>query len=228
MLAKAIASEFSLNFISVKGPELLNMYIGESERNIRELFQQAIDGRPSILFFDEIDSVIPRKQPQIGTTFSDRIVSQFSMEIDRLTRLSDCFVIGATNRLDLIEPNILRSGRFDKIIELKNHSNMQSKVEVLSSVIKSTNTRINNSFVDEDLENIVNHACKNDSLSGAALTALVNRAINNALQRKILQIEQLFVESTEDNFYKFINFDLPERSLELCLTMKDFFVCDAT
>ncbi|KAJ5161228.1 hypothetical protein N7492_006620 [Penicillium capsulatum] len=123
LLAKAIATEFSLNFFSVKGPELLNMYIGESEANVRRVFQRARDARPCVVFFDELDSVAPKRGNQGDSGgVMDRIVSQLLAELDGMNGGEEgsggVFVIGATNRPDLLDSALLRPGRFDKMLYL--------------------------------------------------------------------------------------------------------------
>ena len=115
LLAKAVATSCSLNFLSVKGPELLNMYIGESEANVRKVFQRARDAKPCVIFFDELDSVAP-KRGNLGDSggVMDRIVSQLLAELDGMSGGkggTDVFVIGATNRPDLLDPALLRPGR---------------------------------------------------------------------------------------------------------------------
>ncbi|KAK3335504.1 hypothetical protein B0T19DRAFT_364011 [Cercophora scortea] len=123
LLAKAIATEYSLNFFSVKGPELLNMYIGESEANVRRVFQRARDARPCVVFFDELDSVAPKRGNQGDSGgVMDRIVSQLLAELDGMSGGDEngggVFVIGATNRPDLLDQALLRPGRFDKMLYL--------------------------------------------------------------------------------------------------------------
>jgi len=123
LLAKAIATEFSLNFFSIKGPELLNMYIGESEANVRRVFRRARDARPCVVFFDELDSVAPKRGNQGDSGgVMDRIVSQLLAELDGMSEGAEgsggVFVIGATNRPDLLDPALLRPGRFDKMLYL--------------------------------------------------------------------------------------------------------------
>lgn len=117
LLAKAIATEFSLNFFSVKGPELLNMYIGESEANVRRVFQRARDARPCVVFFDELDSVAPKRGNQGDSGgVMDRIVSQLLAELDGMSEGKEgsggVFVVGATNRPDLLDAALLRPGRY--------------------------------------------------------------------------------------------------------------------
>jgi peroxin-6 len=140
LLAKAIATEFSLNFFSVKGPELLNMYIGESEANVRRVFQRARDARPCVVFFDELDSVAPKRGNQGDSGgVMDRIVSQLLAELDGMSNGEEggggVFVIGATNRPDLLDQALLRPGRFDKMLYLgisDTHEKQQKIMEALS------------------------------------------------------------------------------------------------
>ncbi|XP_031499817.1 peroxisome biogenesis protein 6 isoform X3 [Nymphaea colorata] len=118
LLAKAVATECSLNFLSVKGPELINMYIGESEKNVRDIFQKARSARPCVIFFDELDALAPaRGSSGDSGGVMDRVVSQMLAEIDGLNESTqDLFIIGASNRPDLIDPALLRPGRFDKLL----------------------------------------------------------------------------------------------------------------
>ena len=140
LLAKAIATEFSLNFFSVKGPELLNMYIGESEANVRRVFQRARDARPCVVFFDELDSVAPKRGNQGDSGgVMDRIVSQLLAELDGMSDGAEggggVFVIGATNRPDLLDQALLRPGRFDKMLYLgisDTHAKQQTILEALT------------------------------------------------------------------------------------------------
>ncbi|KAJ1982358.1 peroxisomal assembly protein [Dimargaris xerosporica] len=159
LLAKAVATSCSLNFFSVKGPELLNMYIGESEANVRRVFQKARDARPCVIFFDELDSLAPKRGQQGDSGgVMDRIVSQLLAELDDMSSPAtpsdatgdiasssavatatnapaDIFVIGATNRPDLLDPALLRPGRFDKLIYLgisESHADQQNILQALT------------------------------------------------------------------------------------------------
>ncbi len=119
LLAKAVANESGVNFISVKGPSLMSKYVGESERAIREVFKTAKQASPTILFFDEIDSLVPKRgSSSTDAHVTERVISQFLTEMDGIEELKGVFVLAATNRLDLIDPAIRRSGRFDLLIEL--------------------------------------------------------------------------------------------------------------
>ncbi|PIY87837.1 MAG: AAA family ATPase [Nitrospirae bacterium CG_4_10_14_0_8_um_filter_41_23] len=119
LLAKAVTNESGVNFISVKGPSLMSKYVGESERGIREVFKKAKQASPTILFFDEIDSLVPKRgSSSTDAHVTERVISQFLTEMDGIEELKGVVVLAATNRLDLIDPALLRSGRFDLLLEL--------------------------------------------------------------------------------------------------------------
>ncbi len=119
LLAKALASESEVNFISVSGPSLMNKFIGESERGVREVFRKAKQASPCILFFDEIDSLVPHRGAGGDTNrVTERVISQFLTELDGIEEMKGVVVLAATNRVDIIDSAILRSGRFDLILEL--------------------------------------------------------------------------------------------------------------
>jgi transitional endoplasmic reticulum ATPase len=116
MLVKALATESNLNFISIKGPELISKWVGESERAIREVFRKARQASPALIFFDEIDSIVPARGSGSETHVTERVVSQFLTELDGLEELKDVVIIAATNRPDLLDRSLLRPGRFDRLI----------------------------------------------------------------------------------------------------------------
>ena len=119
LLAKAIATESQVNFISVKGPALLSKYVGESERQVRDVFRKAKQAAPCILFFDEIDSIVPlRGSGMSDSPVTDRVLSQFLTELDGIEELKGVLVLAATNRPDRMDPAVLRPGRFDQIVEI--------------------------------------------------------------------------------------------------------------
>ncbi|MBU1260421.1 CDC48 family AAA ATPase [bacterium] len=119
LLAKAVANESGVNFISIKGPQLISRYVGESERGVRETFRTAKHAAPTILFFDEIDSIVPKRgSSSTDAHVTERVISQFLTEMDGIEELKGVVVLAATNRLDLVDPAMLRSGRFDIIFEL--------------------------------------------------------------------------------------------------------------
>jgi transitional endoplasmic reticulum ATPase len=116
LLAKAIATESEANFISIKGPELLSKYVGESERAIRETFRKARQAAPTIIFFDEIDSIVPIRGMAFDAGVTERVVSQILTELDGLEELKNVVIVAATNRPDMVDPALLRPGRFDRFI----------------------------------------------------------------------------------------------------------------
>ncbi|VVB86749.1 VCP-like ATPase [uncultured archaeon] len=118
MIAKAVASESNANFISIKGPELLSKWVGESESGIREIFKKARQAAPCVIFFDEMDAIAPRRGKGGDTQVTERTVSQILTELDGIEELKGVTVLAATNRLDMIDPALLRPGRFDMILEV--------------------------------------------------------------------------------------------------------------
>ncbi|CAF4873723.1 unnamed protein product, partial [Rotaria magnacalcarata] len=138
LLAKAIANESGINFISVKGPELLNMYVGESERAVRQVFQRARDSNPCVIFFDEIDALCPRRTAH-DTGSTARVVNQLLTEMDGVdqttTTSKRVYVMAATNRMDILDPAILRPGRLDKHIYV-GLPNAQGRFDILRTITK--------------------------------------------------------------------------------------------
>lgn len=118
MIAKAVASESNANFISIKGPELLSKWVGESESGIREMFKKARQAAPCVIFFDEIDAIAPRRGRMADTQVTERTVSQMLTEMDGIEELRGVTVLAATNRIDIVDPALLRPGRFDILIEI--------------------------------------------------------------------------------------------------------------
>ncbi|WP_406655496.1 CDC48 family AAA ATPase [Methanolobus sp. ZRKC2] len=119
LLAKAVATESEANFISIKGPELLSKYIGESERAVRETFRKAKQAAPTVIFFDEIDSMASERGSSTDAHESERVVSQILTEIDGVEELKDVVIVAATNRPDIVDPALLRPGRFDRLIYVR-------------------------------------------------------------------------------------------------------------
>jgi transitional endoplasmic reticulum ATPase len=119
MIAKAVATESEANFISIKGPEVLSKWVGESEKAVREIFRKARIAAPCIVFIDELDSIAPHRGAiDEGNRVSERIVDSLLTEIDGLQNLKNVVVIAATNRPDMLDPALMRPGRFDEIIEI--------------------------------------------------------------------------------------------------------------
>lgn len=181
LLAKAVATECSLNFLSVKGPELINMYIGESEKNVRDIFQKARSARPCVIFFDELDSLAPARGASGDSGgVMDRVVSQMLAEIDGLNDSSqDLFIIGASNRPDLIDPALLRPGRFDKLLYIGVNSDASYRERVLKAL-----TRKFKLHQDVSLYSIAKKCPPN--FTGADMYALCADAWFHAAKRKVL------------------------------------------
>ncbi|KAL1832909.1 hypothetical protein ACET3Z_002560 [Daucus carota] len=181
LLAKAVATECSLNFLSVKGPELINMYIGESEKNVRDIFQKARLARPCVIFFDELDSLAPARGASGDSGgVMDRVVSQMLAEIDGLSDSSqDLFIIGASNRPDLIDTALLRPGRFDKLLYVGVNTEASYRERVLKAL-----TRKFKLHEDVSLLSIAKKCPQN--FTGADMYALCADAWFNAAKRKAL------------------------------------------
>ncbi len=177
LLAKAVATESGANFISVRGPEVLSKWVGESERAIREIFRKARIYAPTVILFDEIDSIVPhRGSIDEGTRVTERIVSQLLTEIDGIEKLNSVVVIGATNRPDLIDPALLRPGRLDKVIYVP-PPDYKSRLEILK-----VHTRKMPLAEDVDLEYL---ARSTESYTGADLAAMVREAALFALREDL-------------------------------------------
>jgi transitional endoplasmic reticulum ATPase len=167
MLAKAVANESESNFISIKGPELLSKWVGESERGVREVFRKARQASPTIIFFDELDSITPIRGGHGDSHVTERVISQILTELDGLEELKDVVVIGATNRLDMVDPALLRPGRFDKLLNVP-VPDLEARKEILK--IHLQNKPLAKDVSADQL------AEKTDGYSGADLAALCNTA----------------------------------------------------
>ncbi|CAG8480913.1 8023_t:CDS:2, partial [Funneliformis caledonium] len=186
LLAKAVATSCSLNFFSVKGPELLNMYVGESEANVRRVFQRARDAKPCVIFFDELDSVAPKRGEQGDSGgVMDRIVSQLLAELDGMGQgggAADVFVIGATNRPDLLDPALLRPGRFDKLLYLGVSQDHETQLKIIQALTRKF--RLHPSL---DLRAVAEKCPFN--YTGADFYALCSDAMLKAMSRTAEAIE---------------------------------------
>ncbi|RLF28629.1 MAG: ATPase [Thermoplasmata archaeon] len=176
LLAKAVANESQANFISIKGPEVLSKWVGESEKAVRELFKKARQVAPTIVFLDEIDSIAPRRGTYTGSHVTDSVVNQLLTSVDGLESMSGVVVIGATNRPDIIDPGLLRPGRFDRLILIK-APDKKARLEILK--IHTKNMPLAD---DVDLEEIANIT---DGYSGADLEALCREAAMIAVRKNI-------------------------------------------
>ena len=175
LLAKAVANEAKANFISIKGPELLNKYVGESERAIRSLFIRAKNSSPCIIFFDELDALVPKRSSENNNS-SERVVNQLLTEMDGLEDRKQIFIIAATNRPDIIDPAMLRPGRLDKLlyVPMPDYNDRCSILETITRNLKLEN--------DVDFKKI-NDDKRMEGFSGADIAALVREAQLHALKR---------------------------------------------
>jgi len=173
LLAKAVATEIGANFIAIKGPEIFSKWFGESEKMIREIFRKAKQVAPAVIFFDEIDAIAPRRGSSMGTNVYDSIVNQLLAEMDGITTRGDVIVIAATNRPDIIDPALLRPGRFDRIIYIP-PPDYKARLEILK--IKTRNMPL---APDVNLEEI---ARITEGYSGADLELLVKEAAINRIR----------------------------------------------
>lgn len=185
LLASAVAGECGLNFISVKGPEILNKYIGASEKSVRDLFERAQAAKPCVLFFDEFDSIAP-KRGHDSTGVTDRVVNQLLTLMDGAEGLSGVYVLAATSRPDLIDPALLRPGRLDKSI-LCGFPDLGERVDIIRAIGKKAKLSEAVLQSDEDLEEI---ARRSEGFSGADLQALVSNAQLEAIQDVLKDTDQ--------------------------------------
>lgn len=176
MLAKAVATESEANFISIKGPEFLSKWVGESEKAVRETFRKARQAAPCVIFMDEIDSIATSRGSGDDSHVTERVISQLLTELDGLEGLQDVVVIAATNRPDMIDPALLRPGRFDRMVEI-GLPDLESRKSILT--IQTANTPLAD---DVDL-NVV--ADKTEGYTGADLSAVVNEAIMDAVRELV-------------------------------------------
>lgn len=177
MIAKAVATNSEANFISVKGPELISKWVGESEKGVREVFRKARQAAPSVIFFDEIDAIAPRRGGTFGdSNVTERVVSQLLTELDGLEDLRNVVTIGATNRIDIVDTALLRPGRFDRIVEVP-IPDKESRMKILR--IHTKKKVLDN---DVDLEKLVNLT---EGWTGADIGNMVNTAALSAIKERI-------------------------------------------
>jgi len=179
LMAKAVANECQANFISVKGPELLNMWFGGSEANVRDLFDKARAASPCILFFDEMDSIARARGAGGGggsSETSDRVINQILSEIDGMGSGKTLFIIGATNRPDILDPGIMRPGRLDQLIYIP-LPDRESRVSIFKANLRKS--PIADDITFHDLADVT------EGFSGADITEICQRAAKNAIRESI-------------------------------------------
>lgn len=180
LMAKAVATESEANFISVRGPELLSKWVGESERGIREIFRRARQASPCVIFFDEIDSIAPIRGVGGETAVTERVVSQLLTELDGIESLHGVVVLAATNRADMIDTALLRPGRFDKIIlvPLPDKEGRKKILEINTKEIPVIRESMVNSAKNPDYVDIDKIAEATDGMSGADVASIANTAVS--------------------------------------------------
>jgi transitional endoplasmic reticulum ATPase len=200
LMAKAAANESEANFISIKGPELLSKWVGESEKGVREIFRKARQAAPCIIFFDELDAIAPTRGGDHGDSHvTERVISQFLTEMDGLEILTNVVVIGATNRPDIIDPALLRPGRFDRILYVP-PPDRESRLQIIK-----IHTKKKPLAEDVNLEDL---ADKTDGYTGADIASLSSAAVMLALREHITK----YPDSKEAE----------KQTKDLKITMKNF------
>ncbi|MBT4535905.1 MAG: CDC48 family AAA ATPase [Nitrosopumilus sp.] len=205
LLAKAVATQSEANFISVRGPELLSKWVGESERGIREIFKRARQSSPCVVFFDEIDSIAPIRGAGGETAVTERVVSQLLTELDGMENMHGVIVLAATNRADMIDPALLRPGRFDKIIQipLPDKESRKSILKINAEKIPTITETSDPKHIDfEKLSEIT------DGLSGADTASIANTAVSLVIHE--------FLDSHPDVK------DIEKTSIDAKVSMKHF------
>ena len=178
MIAKAVAATSEANFISIKGPELISKWVGESEKGVREVFRKARQAAPCIIFFDELDAIAPHRGSEGDAHVTERVISQMLTELDGLEDLNGVVVIGATNRPDMIDEALLRPGRFDRILEVPlPDKDSRKQIFQIHTRKKPLDTTI-------DLDRLVQMT---DGMTGADIAAIVNAAAMTAIKEHVRQ-----------------------------------------
>ncbi|NJD77447.1 MAG: CDC48 family AAA ATPase [Candidatus Methanoperedens sp.] len=222
LLAKAVATESQANFISIKGPELLSKYVGESERIVRETFRKARQASPSIIFFDEIDSIVPTRGSAFDAGVTERVVSQILTELDGLEELKNVVVVAATNRPDMVDPALLRPGRLDRLIYIR-PPNQKEREIIFTIHLKGMPLS-----AEIDVEEL---AKRTEGYVGADIEALCREAailalrdiIRPGMEREEVRKESSGIKIKTDHFEKAFNMVRPTTwDLKEYETMMDF------
>ncbi|KAJ6596768.1 ribosome biogenesis ATPase RIX7 [Mycena sp. CBHHK59/15] len=182
LLAKAVANESQANFISVKGPELLNKYVGESERAVRQVFSRARASSPCVIFFDELDALVPRRDDSLSES-SARVVNTLLAELDGLDARKSVYVLAATNRPDMIDPAMVRPGRLDKLLYVDLPGGRE-RAEIVRTLVRGVPLGDGGAH---EVERLVDERC--EGYSGADLAALVREAGVSALRRTLGRLD---------------------------------------
>jgi transitional endoplasmic reticulum ATPase len=189
LLAKAVATESQANFINVKGPEFLSKWVGESEKAVRETFRKARMASPCIIFMDEIDSIAPVRGGEADSHVTERVISQMLTEIDGLQSLHNVVVIAATNRPDMLDPALLRPGRFDRLVRIPT-PDLEGRKQVLR-----IHTAKKPLAEDVDIDDL---ARRTDGYSGADLAALTNEAVMLAIRELVAKNKDITADELKE------------------------------
>ena len=208
LIAKAVAHTTESNFISIKGPELLSKWVGESEKGVREIFRKARQAAPCIIFLDELDAIAPSRSSGADSHVTERVVSQILTEIDGLEELHNVVVIGATNRLDIVDSALLRPGRFDRIIEVP-----MPDAKARESIFR-IHTKKKPLAGNVDYAKLVEYT---EGLSGADIAGICNRAAMTAIRRFVNNKEKSVksIKITQEDFVNAINKIRPEKAHQI-------------
>ena len=216
LMAKAVANESESNFIAIRGPELLNKWVGESEKGVRKIFEKARQVSPSIIFFDEIDSLAPRRGTDTGNNVTERVVNTLLAEMDGLEELNDVVVIAATNRPDILDPALLRPGRFDRFILIP-PPEKESVLEILK--IHTKNMPL---AKDVSLEKLT---LKMEGYVGADIESFVREAAILALRENI-KASEVSMKNFEDALKK-VHASVPKDTLEIYKSIENNYLKNA-
>jgi transitional endoplasmic reticulum ATPase len=202
LLAKAAATEGGVNFISIKGPELLSKWVGESERGVREVFRKARLAAPSIIFFDELDSITPTRGSSLGESgVTERVISQILTELDGLEELRNVVVLGATNRPDLVDPALIRPGRFDRLIHIP-EPDLEARREIWK-------IHLSGKPLQDDVD--IDVLSKNtEKYTGAEIAEAASTASLNAIKRHLKKYEAPEEAKQHKEEIKIISKDIKE------------------
>ena len=214
LMAKAVATQSEANFVSVRGPELLSKWVGESERGIRDIFKRARQSAPCVIFFDEIDSIAPIRGAGGETAVTERVVSQLLTELDGMENMHGVVVLAATNRADMIDPALLRPGRFDKIIQipLPDKESRKSVIEIHSKDIPLAEGADKVDF--DKISDLTDGLSSADvaSIANTAVSLVVHEHLDNAVPD----------DNLSDEEKKKIVDEIEKKAADARVTMKHF------
>ncbi len=217
LLAKAVAKESEANFINVKGPSLLSMWVGESEKGVKKVFERARQVAPCVIFFDEIDALAGKRGIDIGTRVTERVLNQLLAEMDGLEEIKDITIIAATNRPDMLDAALLRAGRFDRVIlvDMPDAASRKKIFEVHTRKVPLANdvdineiVKITEGFVGADIESFVREAAMNamrENINTKTVTkkdfeeafVKIKPSVSNETAKRYRKLEEYYLKSAK-------------------------------